>query len=109
MNETVSELVCDQAGEAEFGILDHPANRCILRREEHPAEGDALLLPPCRDLQEISVLRQQDAANGRRPQQQLLVGQHSRRVSLGRSDIETLASKTLGHCSRHMHIHVNGQ
>ena len=69
----VSELVCSQAGEAEFGILDHPANRRALRHEQHPTEGNALLLPPCRDPQEISVLRQQDAAKGRRSR-----GLHSR-------------------------------
>jgi len=74
VNETVSELVCSQAGEAEFGILNRPANRCALRREQHTAEGNATLLPPCRDLQEISVLRQQDAAKGRRSLQQLFVG-----------------------------------
>jgi hypothetical protein len=74
VTETVSELVCSHAGEAEFGILDHPANRCTLRREQHTAEGNAALLPPCRDLQEISVLRQQDAAKSRRSLQQLFVG-----------------------------------
>jgi hypothetical protein len=58
VNETVAELVCSQAGEAEFGILKHPANRRALRREQHTTEEDATLLPPCRDLQKISVLRQ---------------------------------------------------
>jgi len=74
VNETVSELVCSQTGEADFGILNHPANRCALRREQHTAEGNATLLPPCGDLQEISVLRQPDAAKGRRSLQQLFVG-----------------------------------
>jgi hypothetical protein len=91
VNETVSELVCSQACEAEFGILNRPANRCALRREQHTAEGNATLLPPCRDLQEISVLRQQDAAKGRRSLQQFFVGKLPCRVGLGRSDIEQLA------------------
>ena len=74
MNETVAELVCSQAGEADFGILNRPANGCALQRKQHNAEGDATLLLPCRDLQEISVLRQYDTANGRRSRQQLFVG-----------------------------------
>jgi len=69
VNETVSELVCSQAGETEFSILNHSADGCALRRKQHSTEGNALLLPPCRDLQEISILRQQDEAKGRRPHQ----------------------------------------
>lgn len=37
VNETAAELGCSRAGEAEFGILDHPAKRCALWREQHPA------------------------------------------------------------------------
>ena len=50
MNKTVLELGCSQPGRAQFGILNYPADRHALRREQHPAEGDALLLPPGRDL-----------------------------------------------------------
>ncbi len=69
VNETVAELVCSQGSQAELSILNHSADRHALRREDYPAERNALLLPSCRDLQEISILRQQYAAKGRRPLQ----------------------------------------
>jgi hypothetical protein len=39
VNETVSELICSQAGETEFSILNHSADGCALRRKQHSTDG----------------------------------------------------------------------
>jgi hypothetical protein len=39
VNETVSELICSQAGDTEFSILNHSADGCALRRKQHSTEG----------------------------------------------------------------------
>jgi hypothetical protein len=88
VNQAVPKLVHGHARQTEFGVLDHPTYRRALGRKQHPAEGNALPLPP------VSAIHRPSAG----PPSPL--ARYGRRSACAEAPLKL---------PRHMHVHGNGQ
>lgn len=106
MQQAILQFIGRQAREAQFGVVDHPANGSALGRKEDAGEHSAILLPTDRDSEKIGVLREQDTTDIGRPLQEILIRCPAGSIILSCQHVDPVPTQALRNARRNMHIHI---